>query len=156
MTGFGRAVRLAAGVLVLALVLALVLIWAGPAGAQDDLDRGKSGAQLYNSDCAICHKSPLKLNLSGAGGIFGVESFLREHYTASRESAAAVAAYLRGVQQAAAPAAAARSRPRKPAAKDERHGKPAESRSADGKSPESKPAEKKPKATASAKPKKPE
>jgi len=130
MTGFGRAVRLAVGVLVLA--------WAGAAGAQDNLDRGKSGAQLYGSDCAICHKSAQKLDIGSAGGIFGLESFLREHYTASRESAALIAAYLRGVQEAAA---ATRSSTRKRGAKSERHGKPAEKKS---------------KATASAKPKTPE
>ncbi len=39
-------------------------------------------AQLFASDCAICHKSPAAL--SKAGGLFGMESFLRQHYTASR------------------------------------------------------------------------
>jgi len=120
---------------------------AGRVSAQDDLDRGKSGAQLYASDCAICHKSPQKLDLGNTGGIFGLDSFLREHYTASRESAAAVAAYLRSVQQAA-PATPARRRVRKPSAKGDQKGKPAAAKPVERKS-----GQKKPKPAASAKPK---
>ena len=80
-------------------VAALVL--AASAGAQENLDQGKSGAQLYAADCAICHKSPQTLNKSA--GIFGLSSFLREHYTASKESAAAIAAYIQSVGSAPAP-----------------------------------------------------
>ena len=69
---------------------------AGAASAQENLDAGKSGAQLYASNCAICHKSAQALDKSG-GGLFGLDSFLREHYTSSRESAAAIAAYLKTV-----------------------------------------------------------
>jgi hypothetical protein len=58
------------------------------------LDKGKTAAQLYATDCAICHKSPQ--SITQAPGLFGLESFLREHYTASRESAASIAAYLKG------------------------------------------------------------
>ncbi len=91
MTVFGRGVRLAIG------VLALCGAAAGAAGAQENLDQGKSPAQLFASDCAICHKSAQ--GLAKAGGILGLESFLREHYTASRESAAAIASYLQAVGQ---------------------------------------------------------
>ena len=88
MTGFKRrGIRLATGFLALAL--------AAPAAAQENLDSGKTGAQLYAADCAICHKSAQALKKSG--GIFGLSSFLREHYTASRESAAAIASYLDSV-----------------------------------------------------------
>ena len=90
MKGFSRGIGLAAAVLTLAL--------AAPAGAQENLDSGKTGAQLYAADCAICHKSPQALNKSG--GILGLSSFLREHYTASRESAAAIAGYLQSVGNA--------------------------------------------------------
>ena len=69
---------------------------AGAASAQENFDAGKSGAQLYASNCAICHKSAQALDKSG-GGLFGLDSFLREHYTSSRESAAAIAAYLKTV-----------------------------------------------------------
>ncbi len=136
MTGFSRGVWMAIGIGALA--------WAGAAGAQENLDRGKSGAQLYGSDCAICHKSPQKLDLVHTGGLFGLESFLREHYTASRESAAAITAYLKGLQQAA-PAAPARSRVRKQTATGAEHGKPAASKQAEGRPP-------RPKADVGAKP----
>lgn len=88
MKGFKRrGIGLATGFLALAL--------AAPAAAQENLDSGKTGAQLYAADCAICHKSAQALKKSG--GIFGLSSFLREHYTASRESAAAIASYLDSV-----------------------------------------------------------
>jgi hypothetical protein len=64
------------------------------AAAQETLGRNKSPAQTFASDCAVCHKSPRGLAKS-AGGLFGVEGFLREHYTSSRESATALANYLR-------------------------------------------------------------
>ena len=74
----------------------LALCVASSAGAQENLDKNKTGAQLYASICADCHKSPQSLKPSG---IFGLESFLREHYTADRESAAAIATYLNGLKQ---------------------------------------------------------
>jgi len=81
-----RGVRLLIGVWVLCL--------GAGAGAQENLDRGKSPAQLFGSDCLPCHKAPQGLVKSGG---FGLENFLREHYTASRESASAIAGYLRSV-----------------------------------------------------------
>lgn len=76
--------------------VAAVAMLCGAASAQENLDAGKSGAQLYASNCAICHKSAQALNKSG-GGLLGLDSFLREHYTSSRESAATIAAYLKTV-----------------------------------------------------------
>ena len=67
----------------------LAALAAGPAWAQDNFDAGKTPAQLYAADCAICHKTPHGLGKNGS------ESFLREHYTASREAARAIASYLR-------------------------------------------------------------
>ena len=78
----------------------VALLAAGPAGAQESLDTGKSGAQLFASDCAVCHKNPQ--TLARSGGVFGLSNFLREHYTASRESAGAIAAYLESVGRAPA------------------------------------------------------
>jgi mono/diheme cytochrome c family protein len=75
----------------------LALCVASSAGAQENLERGKTGAQLYASDCAACHKSPQ--GVSKATGILGLESFLREHYTTSGESAAAIATYLKGLNK---------------------------------------------------------
>lgn len=70
---------------------------ASSAGAQENLDKGKTAAQLYATDCAICHKSPQ--SITQAPGLFGLESFLRERYAASRESAASIAAYLKGLEK---------------------------------------------------------
>src|SRR6516225_10828725 len=78
----------------------LVLSFAGLACAQENLDSGKTGAQLYASNCAICHKTPQSL---GRGGVFGLSGFLREHYAVSRESAAAIAAYIESTGRAAVP-----------------------------------------------------
>ncbi len=89
---FSRGVGLAMGILALCL--------ANSASAQENLDSGKSPAQLFASDCAICHKSPQ--GLGRAGGIFGLDNFLREHYTASRESASAISRYLQEVANAPA------------------------------------------------------
>jgi len=72
-----------------------VLGLANGVGAQESLDRGKSPAQLFASDCSACHKSPQ--GLARAGGLLGLDSFLRTHYTASRETAGAIANYLRSV-----------------------------------------------------------
>jgi hypothetical protein len=56
----------------------------------------KPPAQLFASDCtgSGCHRGPQ--GLAKDRGQFGLASFLREHYTNSRESAAALAAYLSG------------------------------------------------------------
>jgi hypothetical protein len=78
------------------------------AEAQETLGRGKTPAQTFASDCAVCHKSPQGLAKS-ASGLIGVEGFLREHYTSSRESAAALANYLRSVGTAPGAARAKRA-----------------------------------------------
>lgn len=98
-----------------------LLLLANSANAQDNLDQGKSGAQLFASNCAICHKSPE--GLAKSGGLLGVQSFLREHYTASKESAAVIAAYLQSVDKAAGPAQ--RNAPSKRAVRGDGSGKPA-------------------------------
>jgi hypothetical protein len=76
------------------------LLFAGAARAQENLDMGKTPVELYASDCAICHKSPR--GLSKGGGIFGLEAYLRQHYTASARSAHAIASYLQAVDRQAA------------------------------------------------------
>jgi hypothetical protein len=79
----------------------------GAAKAQENLDQGKSAAQLFASDCAICHKTTAGLS---RGRVLGLDSFLREHYTASRESAAAIAAYINATDKGPPPAAPARTK----------------------------------------------
>jgi hypothetical protein len=64
------------------------------AHAQTNIDEGKTPAQIFASDCANCHKSPRGLG-SGKGSLL-LSGFLREHYTSSREQAAALAAYVLG------------------------------------------------------------
>jgi hypothetical protein len=77
--------------------------------AQENLELGKSGAQLYASDCAICHKSAQALIREG----YPTEGFLRVHYTSSREMAAEIFTYLRGVAKTdAAESGARHSKPR--------------------------------------------
>ena len=99
------------------IIAASLLTLAGVAGAQEDLDKGKSAAQLFASDCALCHKSPQ--GLARSGGLLGLESFLREHYTASRESAKAIANYIKAMDTGPA-------RPVKRAAKGEEKAKAGE------------------------------
>jgi hypothetical protein len=83
-------------------VALLSLCAAAGASAQENLEAGKTPAQLYASDCAICHKSPR--GLSKAGGLFGLDGFLRQHYTSSHESAAAITAYLQAIDREPEPA----------------------------------------------------
>jgi hypothetical protein len=71
----------------------LALLFATSAAAQANLDRGKTGIQLFTSACATCHKSPK--DVTRTKWFFGLENFLRQHYTSSAESAAVLAAYLK-------------------------------------------------------------
>ena len=82
-------------------IIGLVTLILGPAAGQESLDKGKTPAQLFASDCSPCHKSPQRLAKSG--GLFGLDGFLREHYTASRESAAAIANYLKSMEGPSGP-----------------------------------------------------
>ena len=125
MTEFNRGIGPAMAVLAFAL--------AGPAGAQENLDQGKSGAQLYAADCAICHKTPQASGKSG--GLLGLSSFLREHYTASRESADMIATYLQSFGNA--PASSKPAGKRKAKADDK--GKPEEKKSKPGEAKSNKP-----------------
>jgi hypothetical protein len=102
-----------------------------PADAQENLDQGKTAAQLFASDCAICHKSPN--GLGKTGGVFGLDSFLRVHYTASRESADRLAKYLQGFANAPAPGDKSTKRSARGSDK-EKSKKPAEAKSSADKS----------------------
>ena len=133
MSGFNRGLLLVGGL--------LAVLGAGPAWAQENLDADKSPAQLFAADCVLCHKTPK--GLAKAAGTSGLEGFLREHYTASKEAAAAIAGYLR--QVGGEPAPAKRGRPVKRASTEKEKakdgGKPAENKREAGKSGEHKPAE---------------
>lgn len=119
------------------------------AWAQDvpqKLEAGKTPAQLFATDCGLCHKSPQ--GLAKAAPLFGLTSFLREHYTSSRETAAALSAYLQSVDQpAAAKPVQKRSAARPPADK----AKPAD-KAADKPAEAGQPAEPKPESSAASAP----
>jgi hypothetical protein len=150
MTTLRRGIRLVIGMLALCL--------AGGSWAQESLDRGKSPAQLFASDCSGCHKSPQ--GLGKAGGLAGLDSFLRGHYTASRETAAGIASYLKAMDTGrAAPGRASKrtskgddkaksddtkksgAKPGEARSEKKPVDTTSESKSPDAKSPEPKPAE---------------
>jgi len=64
------------------------------ARAQVNIDKDKAPGQIYDSDCASCHKS--MRGLANGRGASALTSFLTEHYTSSGKEAAAVAAYVLG------------------------------------------------------------
>ncbi len=104
---------------------------AGPAAGQESLDAGKSGPQLFASDCALCHKSPQ--GLAKSGGIFGLSGFLKQHYTASQETANIIAKYLESLPNGSEPSK--RTGPAKRTAKgDEKEKKLGASKPGDAKS----------------------
>jgi hypothetical protein len=139
MGGFGRFCIAGLGFLTLASL--------SSADAQENLDLGKTPAQLYAADCAICHKSPQGMTKNV--GPFGLSNFLREHYTASRQSAAAIAAYVESVDKGP-PAAAKHPPPKRSAKGDEKgkekdkSGKPAEAKAGEAKPEQAKASEPKP------------
>jgi len=144
-------------------MFSFLLLLGAPLRAQENLDFGKTPAQLFASDCAICHKSPQGLAAKG-GGMLGLENFLREHYTASRESAAVIANYLRAAGSGpAAPGRAGKRPPKsgKPKGDDKAKGaekkpdasKPGEAKSGEAKSGEGKPGAAKPAEPSAAAPK---
>jgi hypothetical protein len=74
------------------------------AQGQTNIDQGKSPAEIFANDCGTCHKSAR--GLANGRGSSGLASFLVEHYTASKDQAAALAAYVMGAGGGeAAPAA---------------------------------------------------
>lgn len=107
--------------------LLLMACFGGPAPAQEQapppqgVSRGenfsaKPPAQLFASDCtgSGCHKGPQGLAKGQMPGM--LTGFLREHYTNSRESAAALANYLSGIPSGPGPREARTPRGGKPAA----------------------------------------
>lgn len=83
--------------------LAVLVLASARAGAQD-LDAGKSGAQLFASDCVSCHRRPQGLVKTTMA--WSLRNFLRQHYTTNARAAAELTAYLLAVE------ASARAEPR--------------------------------------------
>jgi hypothetical protein len=62
-------------------------------GAQaQNLEAGKSPAQIFGSTCTACHKSPRGLLKTVPPG--SLQGFLRQHYTTSPEMASVLTSYL--------------------------------------------------------------
>jgi hypothetical protein len=76
------------------LTVAITALAGGLAKAQD-LDRGKSGAQLFATNCMDCHHSPKGLARDSFS--WTLSSFLQQHYTSSPASAQALTAYLQSI-----------------------------------------------------------
>jgi hypothetical protein len=89
------------------LVVWAALLAGSPAHGQD-LTAGKSGAELFAQNCTMCHRSAR--GLIKTAHAFSLNSFLRQHYTTSANSANLLAAYLRSADTGAAPAARQRGR----------------------------------------------
>jgi mono/diheme cytochrome c family protein len=85
--GLGQTVALVAPTL-----LVMALAAAPAARAQTNIDQGKPASELFANYCAVCHKSTR--GLANGRGSPALSQFLREHYAASREQAAALAAYV--------------------------------------------------------------
>jgi hypothetical protein len=69
----------------------------------EDLTAGKTPAQLFRSDCGTCHHSPSGL-VKERRDVGSLTGFLREHYTTTSGSAAALAAYVSGFGPGGGPA----------------------------------------------------
>jgi hypothetical protein len=76
-------------------IVAVIRLWCSVSADAEDFDAGKSAAQLFASNCSSCHRTPY--GLAKRMSSWSLDSFLREHYTASRASADTLSAYLIGV-----------------------------------------------------------
>ena len=78
-----------------ALSLATVVLLIGCSasmGQAQNLEAGKSPAQIFSGTCAVCHKSARGLLRTVAPG--SLPSFLRQHYTTGTEMAGMLSAYV--------------------------------------------------------------
>jgi hypothetical protein len=91
-------------------IIGLLVAGAAGSAAAQDYTAGKTPAQLFQSDCSACHKTPQ--GLSRGMDQRSLAGFLREHYTTKQESAGALAAYVGSVGGQRPPAAAAGQNPR--------------------------------------------
>jgi outer membrane biosynthesis protein TonB len=73
-------------------VLAVAVVFAGPARSQTNIDQGKPASELFANYCAVCHKSTR--GLANGRSSLTLSLFLREHYATSSQQAAALAAYV--------------------------------------------------------------
>src|SRR5271163_2082281 len=76
----------------LATVTLLIGCLAATPGQADNLEAGKSPAQIFAGTCNACHKSPRGLMKTVSAG--SLPSFLREHYTTSIDMAKELSGFL--------------------------------------------------------------
>ena len=95
-------------------VVAVLVLGMAPVSAQENLEAGKTPPQIFASDCAACHKTPIGLGKRLGGPFGGLSDFLRQHFTASRETAAVLTKYLESVADVPPPRRAKRQRAHKP------------------------------------------
>src|SRR6516162_10526547 len=76
----------------LASVVAIAMIPAEPTLSQTNIDQGKPASELFANYCVGCHKTTR--GLANGRSSLTLSIFLREHYTASSDQAAALAAYV--------------------------------------------------------------
>lgn len=72
--------------------LAVAVMAAEPTRGQTNIDQGKPASELFANYCAVCHKSTR--GLANGRNSLTLSLFLREHYAASSQQAAALAAYV--------------------------------------------------------------
>jgi len=82
----GRALRLATVTLLTGCLTAVAV------HAQENLEAGKSPAQIFAGTCNACHKSPRGLLKSVSAS--SLPGFLRQHYTTSIDMASVLSSYL--------------------------------------------------------------
>lgn len=101
-------------------LVAFAVLAVTPAGAQENLDAGKSAPKLFAESCAACHRSAK--GLAKGRFSFTLYLYLQKHYASNSSSAWALTSYLESVDApkraptraaaattAAAPASAPRS-----------------------------------------------
>lgn len=76
----------------LAAVIFLIGFFPALHARAQNLEAGKSPAQIFAGTCSACHKAPRGLLKSVPAG--SLSSFLRQHYTTSSEMASLLSAYL--------------------------------------------------------------
>ena len=77
----------------LSLMITVTLM--GAIAQAEDLEQGKSGAQLFAANCAHCHRSPRGLAKDRSN--WTLSRFLQQHYTSGSASAQALTAFLQSV-----------------------------------------------------------
>jgi hypothetical protein len=87
-------------------IVTIVALMGGSARAED-LDAGKSGADLFAANCASCHRSPR--GLAKQRFSWTLSYFLQQHYTSSSGSVQALTAYLQSVDTPRAKSPAGRT-----------------------------------------------